>query len=341
MTDWKQRLKGDPMPWLLEDDPSNPGVRYFALTDLIGLSPGNKDVVEARKAVMSFGPVAAILSAQEPDGHWGKAGPGYSPKYTATIWQVIFLAQLGADSNDTRVRKACEYLLSHALAGQGGFAFNGQPNGFLHCLSGNLCSALIDFGFLDDPRLQRALDWEARMITGDGVSDISDKGTCRRYYAYSPGPNFVCGPNNGLPCGWGAIKAMISLGKVPVEKRSTEMQRAIEHGTRFLLSYDVATASYPFGSGDKPSSSWFKFAFPLGYIADVLQALEALLLLGEAHNPGLADAIELVLSKQDNYGRWKLENTYRGKMWADIEKKGQPSKWVTLRALRVLRTVFS
>jgi hypothetical protein len=60
---------------------------------------------------------------------------------------------------------------------------------------------------------------------------------------------------------------------------------------------------------------------------------------GYAKDPRLSEAVELVLSKQDEQGRWKMEYSYNGKMWADVEVKGQPSKWVTLRALRVLKRI--
>ena len=84
------------------------------------------------------------------------------------------------------------------------------------------------------------------------------------------------------------------------------------------------------------SSTWFKFSFPLTYWSDVLETTAVLVEMGYAHDPRLANALQLILNKQDAQGRWKLENALSGKMWADIEEKGKPSKWVTLRALRVL-----
>jgi hypothetical protein len=69
----------------------------------------------------------------------------------------------------------------------------------------------------------------------------------------------------------------------------------------------------------------------------VLQNLEALVALGRGGDPRLTGALAWLLAKQDAAGRWKMEYTYKGKMWRDIEQKGEPSKWVTLRALRVLK----
>jgi hypothetical protein len=75
---------------------------------------------------------------------------------------------------------------------------------------------------------------------------------------------------------------------------------------------------------------------PLAYWSDVLETAEVLVDLGYGADPRLAGVLRLIRSKQDSKGRWTLENTLNGKMWADIEVKGKPSKWVTLRAMRVL-----
>jgi hypothetical protein len=75
----------------------------------------------------------------------------------------------------------------------------------------------------------------------------------------------------------------------------------------------------------------------MGYVTDVLLNLEALVEAGCGGDSRLSEAIELVLSKQDEQGRWKMTYSYNGKMWADVEEKGQPSKWVTLRAVRMLK----
>ena len=76
------------------------------------------------------------------------------------------------------------------------------------------------------------------------------------------------------------------------------------------------------GYAENPSSSWFKFGYPIGYVTDVLQNLEVLIFLGCAQDPGLHRALEMMESKQDRQWRWKLEYSYNGKTWVDVEKKG-------------------
>jgi hypothetical protein len=128
------------------------------------------------------------------------------------------------------------------------------------------------------------------------------------------------------------------LARVPRDARAPEVERAISRGVEFLLRRDPAAADYPAGWGNtRPSASWFKLGFPSGYVADVLQNLEALCELGLAGDPRLLPALDWLLTKQDKLGRWKNEYAYNGETWTDFEKQGQPSKWVTLRACWVLK----
>jgi hypothetical protein len=79
------------------------------------------------------------------------------------------------------------------------------------------------------------------------------------------------------------------------------------------------------------------FGFPVFYVTDLLQIVEALALLGHAADPRLANTLALVRDKQDAQGRWPLEYAYGSKTWGDFGRKGRPNKWVTLRALRALK----
>ncbi|HEX4897578.1 MAG TPA: hypothetical protein VFV53_04385 [Candidatus Limnocylindrales bacterium] len=331
---WRMLLRADPLPWLL--DPAAPAVRHVAMRDLSDLPADDPEVAAARQAAMAADPIAAILAAQRPEGYWEKPGAGYATKYRGTVWQLIFLDQLGADPADERIQRACDYVLGHSVAATGGFGASGRldlpppSSAVLHCLNGNLLRAVIGFGRLDDERVQRAIEWGARAITGEGVE--------RWYASGTSGPGFACAANEGLPCGWGAAKAMLGLARIPAERRSPLVARAIDSGVAFLLSRDPAVADYPMGWGNtRPNGSWFKLGFPSGYVTDVLQVLEALVELGHGADARLASCRAWLLSMQDDRGRWRNQYAYNGKTWVDVERQGEPSRWVTLRACRVLR----
>jgi hypothetical protein len=336
---WQTQLKGDSLAWLLEED--DPGVRYLALRDLLELSADDRELRTARKAAHQHGPIAAILAEMAPAGFWVGPGPGYNPKYRSTVWALIALAQLGASiAEDKRIALACAYFLDHALAAGGQITASGAPSGTADCMQGNLCWALLELGY-DDPRLATAFEWMARTVTGEGIAPVTKKQAAVRYYAGKCGPLFACGSNNKLPCAWGGVKVMLALGQVPPKQRTPLMKRAIKQGAEFLLSVDPATAAYPAGFSNKPSQSWWKFGFPVFYVTDVLQIVEALTVLGYGRDRRLENAVTLIHDKQNDQGRWLLEYDYSGKTWGDFGRKKEPNKWVTLRALRVLKAALN
>ncbi len=332
---WK--FQSATIDWLLE--PGDPGVRYLALHDLLDKVEDDPMLHEARREAHVKGPIAYILDNMQPEGYWVRPGPGYTAKYRSTVWALILLAQLGAHvEEDVRIRQGCDYLMEHTLAKGGQFITVGGAASTVDCLQGNLCWALLELGY-QDPRLEGAFEWMARTVTGEGMAAKSEKDAERRYYAYKCGPLFTCGPNGNRPCAWGGAKVLLAFGNLPEVQRTPLIQNAIREGAEFFLSGDISKANWPTRLGDKPSRNWWKFGFPVYYITDLLQVVEALVALGYAKDPRLASSIELVRSKQDEQGRWALEYDYAGKTWGTYGEKKAANKWVTLRALRVLKRV--
>ena len=315
--DWRGALRGDPIPWLLEAD--NPSVRVFALTDLLGRSPGDPEVIAAREAIMRSRPVREILAAQYPAGYWIKPDVGYSPKYRATVWQVMFLADLGATRTEA-IARACEHVLAHTYLPEVGlFSAHKRADGTFLCLNGNLLRALGHFGYGAHPVVQQV----AETLAGKVV----EAQFCCRCDKVSPG-------RDRLPCVWGCIKVLRGFAAILPEFHPPTVQAAIACGVSFLLSHDLVRADYPYAEGI--GRLWWRFGFPLGFAADALEALASLSVHGAADDPRLIPALERVLDKQDEQGRWVLEATLE-KMWTQFEERGRPSKWVTWRALQVLK----
>ena len=336
MPAWRDLIKGDSLSWLLESDEANPAVRYLALRNLVSLPEDAPELIKAKADAMTTGAIAQILSKQRPEGYWEKPGAGYSPKYTGTVWSLVLLAQMGADRSDPRIQRAAEYVLEHTLSPQGWFSYNGTSSGFIHCHAGYLGEAMFNLGFGDDPRVEAAITMQARMVTGEGIAYMGSEDPVR-FYHYTPGPNFVC---SKLPCAWGAVKALKAISSVPDQRRTQTMRSAIERGKELFFSTDLTVCKFSNRERGKPSGNWFKFGFPLFYIGDVLEVLDVKSRFGEGQHPHLKNAWKLVLDKQDAQGRWPMEYSYNGKLWSDIEEKGKPSKWVTLRVLRALKATF-
>jgi len=341
--DWKKQLKADQTDWLLE--PDDPGVRYLALRDIV--DAGEKEIKTARTKAHREGPIATILENMNPAGYWVRPGTVYSPKCQGTVWSIISLAQLGASiEEDKRVSTACAYLLDHALAKGGQFSNTGDASKTFNCLQGNMVTSLMDLGCKDD-RIDIAYEWMARTVTGeglplkvtnDGLAHEDGGSTGLHSFSYVTGPLFTCRMNKGRSCAWAGAKVMLAFSHLPVARRSGLVKRAIEAGVKYFFSADPATADFPGELAPVPDKRWWKFHFPVIGM-DILQVAEALTALGYGSDPRLAKTLGLIRQKQDENGRWLLENNYGyyHKWWVKYGSKNKPNKWVTLRALRVLK----
>ncbi len=250
----RNQLRSDSLPWLLECE--NPGVRYLALRDLLDLTPDNKKLKTARRSAHKEGPIATVLSKMEKEGYWVRPGPGYTAKYKSTVWSLILLAQLGASVNeDNRIKQACNYLLDHMCeGGQFTSITSGTPSGTIDCLQGNLCWSLMEMG-CDDPRLNKAYEWMARTVTGDGIAPMNEKDAPVHYYAYKCGPGFACGVNNKLACAWGGVKVMLALSRVPAKKRTPLIKKAIHQGADFSSASILPPQNIQHGKAISPPAT--------------------------------------------------------------------------------------
>ena len=319
------------LSWLLEKE--NPSVRYFALTTLLDRPQDDPDVIEAKTAIMCEGLVPKILSRQNGDGSWGVPERLYSDKYSGTVWTLLTLAELGADGGDDRIRNASEFIFTHSQNPEsGGFSVGssaktrrGNASGVIPCLTGNMAFSLIRLGYAGDARLQSAIDWIVRYQRADDSTDSPPKGGIYDRFEGCFGKH---------TCFMAAAKTLKALAALPPESRSPEIRSKITELAEFFLVHHIYKKSHNLNEVAKPG--WLKFGFPLMYQTDVLEILSLFADLG-IHDPRLSEALDAVRAKSTPLGRWNLENTFNGKTTVDIEKKGAPSKWITLRALRVLK----
>ena len=160
----------------------------------------------------------------------------------------------------------------------------------IHCLHGNLLRAMLDFGFGETSAFSAPSNGRLALSPATNSTTITNPA--------HPVPALRASPITVEPCAWGAIKALRALARIPEDRRTPQVKKAIRVGVEFLLSRDPAKADYPSGDG-RISSSWLKLGFPSGYVADVLQNLQVLAELGHGRDKRLDPAIEWLLSKQD------------------------------------------
>ncbi|HUT00499.1 MAG TPA: nitrogen fixation protein NifH [Candidatus Thermoplasmatota archaeon] len=291
-------LSTDPTEWLLEKN--NPSVRYFTLVDLLEKPTTGSEVKIAKQNIMKTGVVPAILTKQNKEGYWDEPERFYTAKYKGTVWQLMILAELGADGNDSRLRSACEFILSFSQdLESGGFAHStsakkggGRHSEVIPCLTGNMVWSLIRLGYLKDPRLQNGMTWITNYQRfDDGIKAVPHGWPYDRLKAGCLGKH---------TCHMGAVKTLKALAEIPENKRSAAVKQTIEKGAEYLLLHHVFKSSHNLNHVPKPG--WLKFGFPLMYQTDALEILGILIKLGY-NDPRMQEAVDVVVSKQDDQGR--------------------------------------
>jgi len=303
MENWQKQLNGDPLPWLLK--PENPSVRYWTLVDILDRPINDPEVLETRRAIADQPFVKELFTLQHPEGHWGD---DETKPYTAQgAVAVLTLLHMFGVAPDQRTAAGCDSFLRFCQHESGGFSMTKtQRSGIFPCTTGEHLSFLVYFGFGDDPRVRAAFAFLLKdMSTDDALN---------------------CGRYQHRDCLWGAIAALKGLAVLP-----TDMHSAVSAHIVRRLADSLQDARYDFESEHK---RWLTFGVPRAW--DLLSALNALAAHGYARDPRFLPLLERVLSRQGDQGRWLCNSASR--TWP-IEKRNQPSKWITLDVLRVLKQV--
>jgi len=303
MNRMRNRLNGDPLPWLLQSE--NPSLRYWTLTDIIGRPRDDPEVRKARVAILRQPLVTELFALQHPRGYWG---PDEAKPYTAQgAVAVLTLLHMLAVTPDKRTASGCESFLRFCQHQDGGLSMTRTlRSGVFPCTTGEHLPFLAYFGFADDPRVRKSFAFL--------VGDMSKENALN------------CGRYQHRDCLWGAIATLNGLAVLPPDMRSAQSAHLVRRLANALMD-----AGYDFEGEHK---RWLTFAVPRGW--DLIAALKALAAHGYARDRRFMSLLDLVLTRQDDQGRWLCGSTSR--TWP-LEQRNRPSKWVTLDALRVLKSV--
>lgn len=311
-------LKADPISWLLEE--RDPSARYLTLLRLLDRPQEDADVVAAREAIRRSEAVLKILEAQRPEGYWDRD----KRPYHGVSKQLIALEHLGYPETDETVDKAIEYLFANAQMEDGAFtsaAFEKGRRGVIPCFTANAVHFLWWFGYGQDERTQKALDYLLSTQRDDGGWLCFER--VKKTHA----------------CFWATAKVLRAFEILPGDQRTTEIEEARQRAVNLLLNNGLYKHHSEFG---KLHSDWFNFARPLFASTDVLEVLALVAPYVSADDERIQEGLQIVLEKQDDRGRWPVERRIRAKKSFPIafEEEGQPSKFVTLAAVSMLERLY-
>jgi hypothetical protein len=296
---WWRHLKGDPTRFLLSDD--EPGVVWRTLVELLGRPHDSPAVTRARRAAREMGAAAFLLRQQNPLGYWGSP-VAYGARWGGTAWHLLALAQLGADPEDPRVARGAEVLLQELQPHSGGFTpAKGRPPAA--CFTAEVCAAMARFGFAHHPRVREAVAWLAEREEGGKLWSCTEL------------RHLVDGA-----CPVAAVAVVRFVAELPPAERG-QVSRLAKRAGRGLLDRGLWL------EGPTPRG-WLSFAQPNLAHTDLLDALSAFARVGWKAEPPILAALTSVLACQDGNGCWAPKQA------APFgEPAGQPSRWLTLRAL--------
>jgi hypothetical protein len=302
-------MMGDTLAWLLEGDPS---IRWQVLRDLLKRPPSEWEPVQRQVASEGWG--AQILEHQDPAGRWTPRL--YGKKWVSTTYSLVLLRHLGLPRYDARAAKGCRLFLDEALWRDGGIRVAVSQERSETCVTG-MVLALLAWFEVDDPRRERLVEYLLHEQMEDGGWNCErDRGAVHASF------------HTTVSVLEGLREYVLALGP-----RSAEAEAAEALGREFFLRHRLYRSCR---TGEVVGTAFTRLSFPPRWHHDILRTLDYFQAAGAPHDERLEDALRVLRDKRRTDGRWPLQNRHSGETYFEMEEVGAPSRWNTLRALRVL-----
>jgi hypothetical protein len=305
---WKMNL----LEWLLDSDPS---IRWQAMRDLLGEPDDLVAAERARVATVGWG--ARLLSERGSDGQW--AGGAFFPStppttpgqpWTATFFTLVDLMDLGLDPDSPQARETVALVRENSRWDHDGQRFfDGEVE---PCINGRTVGLGAYFGEDVTGIVDRLL---TEQMDDGGWNCEQENGAVRGSF------------HTTINVLEGFIRYEVAIGE------TTEVTTARNRGEEYLLERRLLRR---LTTGGVIDSDWTLFSYPTRWHYDVLRGLDYLRTAGVEPDARVQEAVELVETKRERDGRWLLENTHPGNVHFHMEEEGLPSRWNTLRSMRVL-----
>jgi hypothetical protein len=296
--------------WLMEGDPS---IRWQTMRDLLDEEPA---VIRRERArTVKEGWAARLLSFREPAGLFG--GGLYGPKWISTTYTLLLLRRLGIPPDTGNIKISCWLLLDKGFFSDGGINYFQTMSCSETCVTGMILSILGYFRYPDD-RTENLVSYLLREQMPDGGWN------CQKYRGATHGSFHT------------TISVLEGLHyyKSGRDQQKPAIDASIKRAVQFLLCHRLYKSHR---SGKTIDPRMTRLSFPPRWRYDIIRGLDYFQKIQTAYDSRMDDALEILVRKRRSDGTWPLQQRHPGRTFFEMEHTGQPSRWNTLRALRILK----
>ena len=296
------------LAWILEGDIS---LQYQALKDLKG-----EIRADLQKKICKEGWGYKFLNARKKNGHWGHSF--YQPKWISTHYTLLDLRNLWAFSGEPRIRESINLIADHNIGWDGGVNPNRSNLASDVCVNGMFLNYACYFG-VEEEKIRSVIDFILGQLMNDGGFNCMSNRSGARH--------------SSLHSTLSTLEGLFEYLKNGYSYRKKEISKVISSGNEFILMHKLFKSDH---TGEIINQAFLKLPYPSRWRYDILRAMDYFAYSGVKWDARMKDATEVIVSKKNKDGSWNLNAKYPGQVHIEMEKAGKPSRWNTLRALRVL-----
>lgn len=294
--------------WMLEGDVS---IQYQVHRDL--LATEQKDLQDR---ISKEGWGAKFLSRRNSDGHWGLRF--YQPKWISSHYTLLDLRNLCISPENKIIRESLEIILKSEKGPDGGIAPFGVKQKCDVCVNGMFLNYASYFKSPAD-NLKSVVDFILSQHMKDGGFNCQSNGSGAIHSSLHTSLSVLEGITEYLYNGY--------------QYKAGDMANAMQEAIEFILKHRLYISDR---TGLIISRNFLKLPYPCRWKYDILRALDYLQYAKVSWDDRLIPALEVLIGKRKKDGTWNMYSKYTGQVHFEMEKAGKPSRWNTLRALRVL-----
>lgn len=302
-------MANDLLNWLLDGDVA---IQYQVYRDLL-----DEERADLRERIATEGWGAQFLQAHQPEGHWGRGF--YQPKWISTHYTLLDLKHLGVASDQALIRESISHILAHHKSADGGVNPAGTIKNSDVCVNGMFLNYAAYFK-MPAELLHSIVDFLIEVQMADGGFNCQS--------------NRQGAVHSSLHS---TISALEGIGECLANGyayRAAELDVMARQGQEFILLHRLFRSDR---TGEIIHPRFLLLSYPSRWFYDILRALDYFRSVGATYDPRMQDALNVLRQKRRKDGTWPLQAKHPGQTHFDMETPGNPSRWNTLRALRVLR----